>query len=96
VSGISRDDIRHVALLSRLELDDEYLEKMTSQLNAILGYIAKLEELDTSGVEPMSHPGALQNVFREDEPGPSLDREDALSNAPSQLDGFYKVPKVIE
>ena len=71
-------------------------EKMAAQLSQVLGFIAKLNELDTSGVEPLSHPGALSSVLRDDAPAGSLDREAALKNAPDQTDGFFRVPRVIE
>ena len=93
---LTRAEVEHVAHLSRLDLSDQAIDKMTSQLSHILDYIAKLNELDTAKVEPMSHPSDLRDVLREDEPSPSLDREDALANAPDELDGFFKVPKVIE
>ena len=89
-------DVAWVAHLARLELSAEMAEKMTAQLSAVLDYIAKLDELDTDGVEPLSHPGALHGVFREDEPAASLDRADALRNAPDQADGCFRVPRVIE
>lgn len=94
--SLSRADVEHVAHLARLNLSGQAIEKMTEQLGHILDYIAKLNELDTENVAPMSHPSALSNVLRADEPKPSLDREDSLANAPEQVDGFFKVPKVIE
>lgn len=94
--ALSRADVEYVAHLSRLELDEQTIERMSHQLGRILEYIAKLNELNTEHVEPMSHPFALRNVMREDEPRPSLPREDVLRNAPEQQDGFFKAPKVIE
>ena len=94
--SISRHDVEYVARLSRLDLDEETIEKMTQQVGQILDYISKLNELDTKNVEPMSHPSSLQNVLREDEPRRSLDRDDSLLNAPDRFEGFFKVPRVIE
>ena len=93
---LSKDEIARVALLARLELREDMIETMTGQLADVLAYIEKLSELDTSDVEPMSHPGAKHNVFREDTPAGSLETKDALRNAPDQADGFFRVPRVIE
>lgn len=93
---ISRDEVKHVANLARLRFDEEELEKFTDQLNAILTYIDKLNELDTSEVEPTYHVLDLVNVFREDQVQPSLPREAALANAPERADGFFQVPRIIE
>jgi aspartyl-tRNA(Asn)/glutamyl-tRNA(Gln) amidotransferase subunit C len=93
---ISRDEVKHVANLARLRFDEGELEKFTDQLNAILTYIDKLNELDTSEVEPTYHVLDLVNVFREDQVQPSLPREAALANAPEHADGFFQVPRIIE
>jgi aspartyl-tRNA(Asn)/glutamyl-tRNA(Gln) amidotransferase subunit C len=84
----------HVAKLARLELSDEELERMREQLSAILEAVGKVAELDLEGVEPTAHPLDLVNVFAEDEPRPSLPREEALANAPDPEDGFFGVPAV--
>ena len=94
--GLTRKEVEWIAHLARLELTEEMAEKMADQLSQVLDYIAKLDAADTSGVEPMSHSGALSNVFREDVPSPSLDREAALRNAPEQSGGYFRVPRVIE
>jgi len=94
--GLSKQEVDWVANLARLELNEEMAEKMAAQLSLVLGFIAKLNELDTTGVEPLSHPGALTSVFRDDAPAASLDREAALRNATDQTDGFFRVPRVIE
>ena len=94
--GLTKAELTHVALLARLELTDDAVERTAEQLGKVLDYIAKLDELDTSGVEPLSHPGALSSVFREDVPTGSLPREEAMRNAPAQADGFFRVPRVIE
>ncbi len=88
--------IEHLSGLARLTLTEEEKSLYEGQLNSILSYVEKLNELDTSGVEPTSHVISLNNVDREDAPQPSLDREDALRNAPDRTDRFYRVPKIIE
>ncbi len=93
--SISPDDVLKVALLSRLELASEEVETMTAQLGAILEYVEQLQELDTEGVEPMAHAIEMRNVFRDDVPTPSLPREEALANAPSQDGEFFRVPAVL-
>lgn len=92
---ITRQDVEHVARLSRLEIDGE-IDQFTAQLDAILSYMDKLNELDTSGVEPMAHVLPLRNVTRPDTVQPSLSQERALANAPEQQDGYFKVPRIIE
>ena len=94
--GLTKAELMHVALLARLELGEEAIEKTAAELNKVLDYIAKLNELDTTGVEPMSHPGALSSVFRDDTPTGSLPRDEATRNAPSEVKGFFRVPRVIE
>ena len=93
---LTKKDVAWVAHLARLDLDEADLEKVTKQLAGIVAYVDKLNELDTTDVEPLSHPGALTNVFREDEPGESLPVDDALRNAPEQIKGFFRVPRIIE
>ena len=94
--AIDKETVRHVAMLSRLAMSDGELDRFTEQLNAILDYIGKLDQLDTSSVEPMSHALALKNVFRGDEAGPPLPPEKALGNAPEEDEGFFRVPRIIE
>lgn len=93
---ITREDVEHVAELARLELTSQEEEQFIAQLNAILTYIDKLNELDTTGVEPTSHVIPMSNVFREDEVQPSLDRALVLQNAPEESHFFFKVPRIIE
>ncbi|MBI4842977.1 MAG: Asp-tRNA(Asn)/Glu-tRNA(Gln) amidotransferase subunit GatC [Nitrospirae bacterium] len=88
--------VEDVSLLARLKLADEEKVLFSEQLGKVIGYIDKLNELDTSGVEPTSHVLPLKNVFREDRLSPSLQRDDALSNAPDGRGGFFRVPKIIE
>ena len=94
--AVTLKDVEHVANLARLEFSDEEKKTLMNQLNRILEYMEKLNELDTSKVEPLSHVIPLTNVFREDKVKPSLSVSDVLKNAPAKTDKFFKVPKVIE
>lgn len=93
--AISRDEVEKVSLLARLSLGEAELAQMTGQLGEVLEYIALLNEVDTEGVEPMAHPLDLVDAFRKDEERPSLDREQALANAPHRDDECYRVPAVL-
>jgi aspartyl-tRNA(Asn)/glutamyl-tRNA(Gln) amidotransferase subunit C len=93
---ISREDVVNVARLARLALSDAEIERMREQLNAILGYIDKLKELDITNVEPTSHAVPLVNVMREDEIVPSLGQEAMLANAPDRAGALFRVPRIIE
>lgn len=96
---ITEKEVRYIAELANLSLSDEELRAYQGDLEEILTYVEKLGELETEGVEPMSHvlyPGAEQAALREDEPAPSFDRETALGNAPLAGSGHFKVPLVIE
>lgn len=93
--SITRKDVEYIAQLARLKFKDEELENFTQQLNEILNYVEKLNELDTTNVEPLDHPFENVNVFRNDELRPSVQTEAALMNAPDRTDEFFKVPKVI-
>ncbi len=89
---IDREQVLHVAKLARLELSDDEVEQMASELSGILEHVDRISELDLDGVEPTSHVVELENVLRADEPTPSLDRDVALSNAPDPADGAFRVP----
>ena len=93
--SIGRDDVLDIARLARLDVPEEELATLESQLVAILEAVSKVSELDLSGVEPMSHPLDLVNVWDEDEPRPSLPRDEAVAGAPDAADGLFRVPKVI-
>ena len=93
--SVSRKDVEHIAELARLKFNDEELESFTNQLNEILTYVDKLNELDTEKIEPLSHPVENSNVFRVDKVKPSVPKEEALKNAPEKDDNFFRVPKVI-
>jgi aspartyl-tRNA(Asn)/glutamyl-tRNA(Gln) amidotransferase subunit C len=96
VAKITRAEVEHVARLARLDLTEDEKERMTAQLDAILGYIDTLNALDTSGVEPTTTVIPMMSVMREDVVRPSLDREEALANAPDREDVFFRVPRIIE
>ncbi|MCX7822429.1 MAG: Asp-tRNA(Asn)/Glu-tRNA(Gln) amidotransferase subunit GatC [Syntrophobacterales bacterium] len=92
---ISLEEVKHIAKLARLRLSENEEELMTHQLNNILLYMEKLNELDTSNIEPMHHAVEQVNVMRDDKLKPSLSSEKALSNAPQQNGVFFVVPKVL-
>jgi aspartyl-tRNA(Asn)/glutamyl-tRNA(Gln) amidotransferase subunit C len=94
--SLSPDEVRWVAHLARLELSDAELATMTRQLSAILDYVKQLQQVDTEGVEPLAHALEVHNVFRADEPAPSLPVDAALANAPDRRGDFYGVPAVLE
>ncbi len=94
--SITTKDVVHVAKLARLALSDEDSELYTRQLQRILGHVEKLSELDTSSIEPMTHAVHVRSHIREDKSRASLDRADALGNAPESTGGCFKVPKIIE
>jgi aspartyl-tRNA(Asn)/glutamyl-tRNA(Gln) amidotransferase subunit C len=93
--AITREEIQQVSLLGRLLLSEHDLDQMTSQLGAILQYMELLGEVDTEGVQPMAHALDVCDVFREDRERPSLDREEALANAPLRDADCYLVPAVL-
>ncbi|MDD3815030.1 MAG: Asp-tRNA(Asn)/Glu-tRNA(Gln) amidotransferase subunit GatC [Desulfocapsaceae bacterium] len=92
---ITKEEVEKVAHLARLNLSAEELETMTTQLDTILSYVAKLEELDTTGVQAMTHAFSESNAFREDKVTASLAREEALANGPSQNGEAFVVPRII-
>ena len=92
---ITKEEVLYVAHLARLDLDEESIDKFAGQIDEILGYIEKLNQVDTKDIRPTSHAIFLTNAFREDEEGSHLDRERALANAPDKEDGNFVVPKVV-
>ncbi len=92
---ITQEEVLRVASLARLELSDAEAGRMTGQLDAILSYVAKLDRLDTRGVEATTHPHQAVNAFREDAERPSLPGKAALANAPVQNGESFVVPKVV-
>ncbi len=93
---IDAAEVRKVAKLSRLELSEAEVEEFTGQLRAILDYVAKMNELDTEGVEPLAHCLPVSNVFRADCVKESLGTEKTLANAPERDGEFFKVPKILD
>lgn len=94
--SVSKEDVKHIASLSRLEFTDEELEKYTKNMADIVEFANSLASLDVSNVEPTNHILDIKNVFRKDEVKPSYDREEILKNAPTKAGGCVSVPKVIE
>lgn len=93
---ITRAEVEKVARLSRLALSEEEMETITGQMDAILGHVEQLNELDTDDIIPIAHAVPLENAFRPDEIKDSIGTEKALANAPNDADGCFGVPKVIE
>lgn len=89
-------DIAHVAKLARLALDDAEINLYRSQLGVILEHAARVQALDTDDVEPTAHPLGITNAFRDDQIRGSLDRDEVLSQAPEQRDGYFVVPPALE
>ncbi|QYR20723.1 Asp-tRNA(Asn)/Glu-tRNA(Gln) amidotransferase subunit GatC [Paenibacillus sp. sptzw28] len=94
--SVTVNDVEHVANLARLDLSAQEKEQLTEQLNAILKYAEKLNELDTEQVEPTTHVLPVSNVMREDQTRKSVTPDTALKNAPDEEDGQFKVPAVLE
>jgi len=94
--ALSKQTVEYVAHLSRIELTEEELEKLSKQLESIIGFIDALRAADISGIEPTDHILPLNNALRPDEPRPSLPIEKTLANAPRKDGRFFAVPKVIE
>ena len=92
--SLSAEEVRHVADLARLELSDADVAEMARQLGAIVDYINQLQSVNTDGIEPLAHALKLHDVFRADEPSPSLSPDEALANAPARKNDFYRVPAV--
>jgi len=93
---VTKEDLDQVAILSRLSIPQEESEKYMGQLDKFLTYVENLKSVDTEQVKPTTYALPMQNVFRQDEVKPSLDRDLALSNAPLKEDGYFKVPRVLE
>ena len=95
---VTRENVEHIAKLARLDFSDGEYDKLTTDMNNVLGYIDQLKELDVSNVEPLENinESVEKNVFRADISAPSLSTEEALKNAPKAADGYFLVPKVIE
>jgi len=93
--SVTNKDVKKIAELARLEFSEKEIENYTKEMNNILGYMEKLNELDTDNVKPLLHPIENSNVFRNDIVHESTPREEALKNAPDKTSEYFKVPKVI-
>lgn len=93
---ISKEEVRHVAALARLEMNEQELSSYGKDLADILGYVTKLNEIDTRGVEATAHVMSMETPFRDDTLGDSFSHEQTLSNAPQRHDFYFEVPQVIE
>jgi aspartyl-tRNA(Asn)/glutamyl-tRNA(Gln) amidotransferase subunit C len=96
MSSLTLDQVRQIAHLARLELTDDELAVLAPQLDAIVDYMARLQEAPTAGVEPLAHALPVENVFRDDEPAASVPVDEALANAPARSGPYYAVPAVLE
>lgn len=96
MSEISDVEVRHVAGLAKLALAEEELQRVGRELNRILDYFAELQQLDTEEIPTTSHAIPLVNVYREDEVGKSLPVDEAAANAPDGVEGFFRVPRIVE
>jgi len=93
----SKETIDYVSKLALVDLTEEEKEKFAKQLGEIIAYFKKLNDLDTSNIEPTTHPiDGLKNVFREDEPWESLSNEEALKNTEHKKDGYFKAPRILK
>jgi aspartyl-tRNA(Asn)/glutamyl-tRNA(Gln) amidotransferase subunit C len=93
---IDKSQVKKVAKLARLDLSDAEIEEFAGQLNAIIDYVERMNQLNTDGVEPLAHCLPVNNVFRDDNVKESLGTEKTLANAPEQDGQFFKVPKILE
>lgn len=93
--SVSLEEVRHLAALSEINLSDEELTALTTDIDSIIDYINQLDELDTDGIEPTFQLTGLKNVWRNDDIEPQLAREELLALAPAQEDNQVKVPKVL-
>jgi aspartyl-tRNA(Asn)/glutamyl-tRNA(Gln) amidotransferase subunit C len=94
-SAVTRDEVAHLARLARLALDDDELDRLGGQLDAIVSAISRIGDLDTADVPPTSHALPLTNITRPDEVHPGLTQEQALSGAPAAEDGRFRVPRIL-
>lgn len=94
--ALAIDDVRWVAHLARLDLPEDELVALAHDLAAIVAYVDQLQQVNTDGIEPLAHAVELSDVFRDDEPAPSLPLDQALANAPERKGDFYAVPAVLD
>ena len=93
---VTPDLVRHLADLSRLELDEAEIERILPELRSLLAYFESLDELELEGLEELVRPIERENVLRADEPSAGLEQAEALALAPERNDGFFKLPRVVE
>ncbi len=93
---ISKEEVEHVAHLARLNLNSQELAKMTQQLDTILSYVEKLNELETEGIQPTTHAFSIYNAFRDDLVDDSLSQGEALTNGSKHNDQYFIVPRIIQ
>ncbi|CAN5472136.1 Asp-tRNA(Asn)/Glu-tRNA(Gln) amidotransferase subunit GatC [soil metagenome] len=94
--SVTKEDVQYMAHLARLELKDEQAEGLKEDMNKILGYMEKLDQLDTSSVEPLEHVIEQPSILRKDKAKEPLSHKDALKNAPDADSDYFRVPRVIE
>jgi len=95
VALITQEDLEHICWLCRIALAEDEKQLFTQQLNTVLGYFDKLDEVDTEDVEPTYHVLNIKNVFRKDEVEPSLSQEEVLANAPRSENGYFRAPRIV-
>jgi len=94
--SVTKNEVEHIAKLAKLKFNENEIDEYTTQLNQILTYVDKLNELETENIKPLLHPVDGENVFREDVQKKSISTEDALKNTLYKTDKYFKVPKVIK
>ena len=93
---LTPEEVRHIARLARVGLSDDEMPRLQSQLSQILDYFRRLQEVDTENVPPTAQTLAMHNVMRDDEPQPSIDKEEVLANAPQREDDHFRVRAILE
>jgi len=96
MEGINKEDVKHVAKLAELDISEDELDKFVDQLNIILKHAGKINEIDTTGVEPTSHATNIVNIFRDDIVEKSISKKDALLNSPKTIKDLFEVPLIAE
>ncbi len=94
--SLTPDEVRHIARLARVGLSDDEMPRLQSQLSQILDYFRRLQEVDTENIPPTAQTLAMHNVMRDDEPQPSIDKEEVLANAPQREDDHFRVRAILE
>jgi aspartyl-tRNA(Asn)/glutamyl-tRNA(Gln) amidotransferase subunit C len=96
MAAISREEVAHLARLSRLAVTEQELDQFAGQLDVILQSVARVGEVAADDIPPTSHSVPLTNVYRDDVPQPSLTQQEALSGAPDEFDGRFRVPRILD